>query len=80
MNWLVPGLQLLRGIFMLVQLKATTYAQFMTLRFLIGLFNAALYPGVHYVLRSWYRRVEINMRGGLYYAGYVAGSFSASLI
>ncbi|KAE9962446.1 hypothetical protein BLS_000310 [Venturia inaequalis] len=36
---------------------ANGYAELMTYRFMIGVFEAAFFPGVHFVLGAWYRCV-----------------------
>ncbi|TVY35886.1 putative transporter, partial [Lachnellula occidentalis] len=52
----------------------------MAYRFIIGLFEAVYFPGVHYVLGSWYRGDEIGRRGGLFYVGLTLGTLTAGLI
>ncbi|TIA13627.1 MFS general substrate transporter [Aureobasidium pullulans] len=49
-------------------------------RFLVGLFESAFFPAVHYVLGSWYRGDETNRRGGVFYVGLTLGTLTASLI
>jgi MFS family permease len=55
MNYLVPALDILWGLFTLLQYRASSYSEMMAYRFLVGLFESAYFPAVHYVLGSWYR-------------------------
>lgn len=43
MNWLIPGMEFLWGIFTLLQYRATTYSELMAYRFFIGLFEVFLF-------------------------------------
>lgn len=38
------------------------------------------FPGVHFVLGSWYRSDEIGRRGGAFYVGLTLGTLTASLL
>jgi MFS family permease len=49
-------------------------------RFLVGLFESAYFPAVHYVLGFWYRGDEINRRGGVFYVGLTLGTLTAGLL
>ncbi|CAH0055640.1 unnamed protein product [Clonostachys solani] len=53
MNYLVPGIQLMWGVFTLVQFRANSYSAFMVLRFLVGFFEGPFFIAVQYVLGSW---------------------------
>lgn len=52
----------------------------MAYRFLIGLFESAYFPGVHYVFGSWYRGDEVGRRGGVFYVGLTLGTLTAGLL
>lgn len=80
MNLLVPGLDLLWGIFTLLQYRVQGYSELMAYRFLVGLFESAYFPAVHFVLGSWYRSDEINRRGGIFYVGLTLGTLTAGLL
>jgi MFS family permease len=43
-----------------------TRAQACAVRFLLGIFEAGIMPGVAYYLSRWYRRSELAFRLGLY--------------
>ncbi|KAL4904123.1 hypothetical protein BDW74DRAFT_168564 [Aspergillus multicolor] len=80
MHYLVPALDLLWGIFTLLQYRATSYAEIMAYRFMVSIFEASYFPGVHYVLGSWYKSNEIGRRGGAFYVGLTLGYLTASLL
>ncbi|KAI5478337.1 hypothetical protein MNV49_005188 [Pseudohyphozyma bogoriensis] len=72
MNILIPTLDILWGIFTLIQYKATSYGQMMAYRFIIGALEA--------FLGSWYRKDEIGRRGGVFYLGLALGNLTAGLL
>ncbi|KAJ5666905.1 hypothetical protein N7462_011314, partial [Penicillium macrosclerotiorum] len=80
MSWIIPFMDVAWGIFTLVQYRATSYAELAAYRFLVGWFEAAYYPGMHYIFGSWYRSDEIARRGGCFYVGLTLGTLTASLI
>ena len=43
-----------------------TRAQACAVRFLLGIFEAGMMPGIAYYLSRWYRRAELAFRLGLY--------------
>jgi MFS family permease len=49
-------------------------------RFLLGLAEAGLFPGVNYYLSCWYKRSELGLRAALFFsAAALAGSFGGLL-
>ncbi|KAK9474977.1 major facilitator superfamily domain-containing protein [Dipodascopsis tothii] len=80
MELFIPGMDILWGFFTLAQYKAQNKAQMMALRFLIGCAEATFFPGVHYVLGSWFKADEIGRRGGIFYIGVYLGSLTAGLL
>ncbi|KAM0811532.1 putative Major facilitator superfamily domain-containing protein [Seiridium cardinale] len=77
---LVPTLDLGWGIFTLLQYRAQSYGEIMAYMLMVSLFEASYFPGVHFVLGSWYRSDEIGRRGGIFYVGLTLGTLIASLI
>lgn len=61
------------SLFVLFLFKCQTASQFYGLRFCIGLFESAAWPGVQYVLGCWYRRSEMARRSGLFVMSGVLG-------
>ncbi|KAJ2932770.1 hypothetical protein H1R20_g4327, partial [Candolleomyces eurysporus] len=57
-----------------------SYAGLLTLRLLLGLTEAGLYPGVVYYISSWYKRSETGFRVAIFFSSAtVAGAFSGLL-
>jgi|SRR5690242_2077966 len=79
-HWLIPACDIAWGVFTLLQFRVNTYAELAAYRFLIGWFEAAFFPAMHYVFGSWYRGHEIARRGGIFYTGLGLGTLTAGLI
>ncbi|KAK1997677.1 major facilitator superfamily transporter [Colletotrichum falcatum] len=79
-HWLIPFLDISWGIFTLLQFRVTGFAELAAYRFLVGWFEAAFFPAMHYLFGSWYRGDEIARRGGLFYVGLSLGTLTAGLI
>ncbi|KAF4471927.1 transporter SEO1 [Fusarium albosuccineum] len=79
-HWLLPFLDVAWGIFTLLQYRVTSFAELAAYRFLVGWFEAAFFPVMHYLFGSWYRGDEIGRRGGIFYVGLSLGTLTAGLI
>ncbi|KAL4883240.1 major facilitator superfamily domain-containing protein [Aspergillus karnatakaensis] len=80
MSWVIPFLDIMWGVFTLLQYRVTSYGELMAYRFMVGWFEAAFFPGMHYIFGAWYRGDEIARRGGCFYVGLTLGTLTASLI
>ncbi|EEY15279.1 vitamin H transporter [Verticillium alfalfae VaMs.102] len=80
MHWLIPFLDISWGIFTLLQYRVQGFPELAAYRFLVGFFEAAFFPLIHYVLGAWYRGDEIARRGGIFYTGLSLGTLTAGLI
>ncbi|CRK16032.1 hypothetical protein BN1723_002211 [Verticillium longisporum] len=80
MHWLIPFLDISWGIFTLLQYRVQGFSELAAYRFLVGFFEAAFFPLIHYVLGAWYRGDEIARRGGIFYTGLSLGTLTAGLI
>ncbi|KAI0080273.1 MFS general substrate transporter [Panus rudis PR-1116 ss-1] len=68
------------GIAMTMHGLVTNYAGLLGLRFLLGLAEAGLYPGVVFYMSCWYKRSELGTRVGVFFSSAtVAGAFSGLL-
>ncbi|KAJ3512288.1 hypothetical protein NLJ89_g3607 [Agrocybe chaxingu] len=73
-------LMLFWGIMMTLQGIVHNYPQLLAMRFLLGLFEAGLFPGVSYYLSCWYKRSEFGLRAALFFsAATVSGAFGGLL-
>ncbi|KAH7357657.1 major facilitator superfamily transporter [Pyrenochaeta sp. MPI-SDFR-AT-0127] len=79
-QWLIPACDIMWGIFTLLQYRVNSYAELAAYRFMIGWFEAAFFPAMHYVFGSWYKGHEIARRGGIFYTGLGLGTLTAGLI
>lgn len=70
--WL-PGCLFVWSLFVLFLYKCNSAHQFYVLRFFIGLFESAAWPGVMYCLGSWYRKSELARRSGFFVMSGVLG-------
>ena len=79
-GWFIPLLTLLFGIYSLGTAWVTDVPQAMGVRFLLGMFEAGMLPGIAYYLSRWYRRSELTFRLSLYIVmGPLAGAFGGLL-
>ncbi|VEU19574.1 DEKNAAC100035 [Brettanomyces naardenensis] len=68
------------GLFTLTTYKVESVAGLQAMRFMVGSFEAAYYPSIHYILGSWYLPSEISRRGALFYIGQFLGVLTSGLL
>jgi MFS family permease len=79
-GWYIPALSLGFGISSIGTAFVHTRAQACGVRFLLGMFEAGLMPGIAYYLSRWYRRSELAFRLSLYIVmAPLAGAFGGLL-
>ncbi|WWC90247.1 uncharacterized protein L201_005180 [Kwoniella dendrophila CBS 6074] len=79
-RWVIPALELGWGIATLGSYAVKSYKSLYALRFLVGLFESGFYPGIHYLLGSWYTPAEIGKRAMIFWlAGSLGNMFSGFL-
>ncbi|GAD94613.1 hypothetical protein NECHADRAFT_37175 [Paecilomyces variotii No. 5] len=66
-RWLLPTLEILWGICTFAQSRVTNTQQLYALRFLVGMFEAPVFAGTHFVLGSWYSGSELFKRAGTWF-------------
>ncbi|KAI5118001.1 hypothetical protein M0805_008101 [Coniferiporia weirii] len=77
--WL-STLMLLWGIMMTVQGLVHNYGGLLGMRWMLGMFEAGLFPGVNYYLSCWYKRSEFGVRAAIFFsAATVSGAFGGLL-
>ncbi|KAH9913952.1 MFS general substrate transporter [Epithele typhae] len=68
------------GIMMTVQGLVHNYGGLLGMRWLLGMFEAGLFPGVNYYLSCWYKRSEFGIRAAVFFsAATVSGAFGGLL-
>lgn len=79
-GWFIPFISLCFGICSVGTAFVSTKAQACGVRFLLGVFEAGMMPGIAYYLSRWYRRSELTFRLGLYIVmAPLAGAFGGLL-
>ena len=79
-RWVIPTLELGWGIATICNSTVKSYKALYALRFLVGLFESGFYPGIHYLLGSWYTPQEIGKRAMIFWlAGSIGQLFSGFL-
>ncbi len=80
LNFWLPALDICWGLLTLATYKVNSTGSLMALRFFVGVFETAFYPGMNYLFGSWYKPSEIGRRGGLHYTGLMLGTITAGLL
>lgn len=76
----IPTIMVLWGVVMTCMGFVQGFASLFSLRLLLGIFEAGLYPGVTYGLTMYYAKREMQSRQAIFYcASSVAGAFSGIL-
>ncbi|RSH86305.1 uncharacterized protein EHS24_004547 [Apiotrichum porosum] len=58
----------------------TTYQQIYVIRFFVGLFESAYYPGLHFLIGSWYSKEELGKRASLFQAACAIGTLLSQVL
>ncbi|KKY35124.1 putative pantothenate transporter [Diaporthe ampelina] len=66
-RWLLPTLEVLWGVVTFAQSRVTDVHQLYALRFLVGMFEAPVFAGTHFILGSWYSGAELYRRAGTWF-------------
>ncbi|KAM0700741.1 hypothetical protein Q7P35_012462 [Cladosporium inversicolor] len=79
-GWFLPATTLAFGICSLGTAFVHTFSQACAVRFLLGIFEAGMLPGIAYYMSRWYRRSELAFRLSLYIVmAPLAGAFGGLL-
>lgn len=79
-GWFIPATSLGFGLCSIFTALVHTKAQACGVRFLLGLFEAGVFPGIAYYLSRWYRRSELAFRLAMYLVmAPLAGAFGGLL-
>ncbi|KAF5722316.1 tartrate transporter [Fusarium mundagurra] len=79
-GWFIPGTSVAFGVASLGTAFVHTMGQACAVRFILGIFEAGMLPGIAYYLSRWYRRSELAFRLAIYIAmGSFAGAFGGLL-
>ncbi|KAF2656229.1 MFS general substrate transporter [Lophiostoma macrostomum CBS 122681] len=79
-RWVIPTLEIGWGVATFALSGVKNYKALYALRFLVGLFESGFYPGIHYLLGSWYTPRELGKRAMIFWlAGSIGQMFSGFL-
>ncbi|KAL2689195.1 hypothetical protein Neosp_003247 [[Neocosmospora] mangrovei] len=73
-RWLLPTLEVLWGIVTFAQSRVTNVHQLYAARFLVGMLEAPVFAGTHFILGSWYSGPELFKRAGTWFVCNPLGS------
>ncbi|KAI1871597.1 uncharacterized protein JN550_004591 [Neoarthrinium moseri] len=77
----IPACEITWSVMTILLSKCTSATQIYVLRFFIGLAESAFYPGMQYVVGSWYRKDELAKRSCIFHASSAIGTmFSGYLM
>lgn len=77
----IPACEVLWSVLTILMCKCTNPQQIYVLRFFIGLAESGFYPGIQYIIGSWYRKDELAKRSCIFHASSAIGSmFSGYLM
>lgn len=77
----VPACEVVWSVLTIVMCKCTNAKQIYVLRFFIGLAESCFYPGMQYIIGSWYRKDELAKRSCIFHAsGAIGAMFSGYLM
>ncbi|RBR15665.1 uncharacterized protein FIESC28_07306 [Fusarium coffeatum] len=79
-GWFIPGTAVCFGVASLGTAFVNTMGEACAVRFILGIFEAGMLPGIAYYLSRWYRRGELAFRLAIYVAmGSFGGAFGGLL-
>lgn len=79
-HWFLSLLMFAFGLLMTLQGFVQNYGGLVTVRFLMGIAEAGVYPGCFYLISMWYQRREAQKRFSFFFIGAsVAGAFGGLL-
>ncbi|KAM3523112.1 hypothetical protein NHJ13051_005292 [Beauveria bassiana] len=77
----IPSCEVIWSVLTIVMAKCSHAQQIYVLRFFIGLAESTFYPGMQYIIGSWYQKSELGKRSCIFHASSAIGSmFSAYLM
>lgn len=79
-RWYLPAAEFGWSLCVLFIYKCNTVQQIYAVRFFVGFFEAASWPGLHFMIGTWYRNHEINKRSGIFTASGIAATMFSGYI
>ncbi|ESZ96150.1 pantothenate transporter [Sclerotinia borealis F-4128] len=79
-RYYLPGAEFIWSLLVLFLYKVKSAEQIYVMRFFIGMVEATCWPGLHFMVGSWYRNHEINKRTGIFTASGIAATMFSGYI
>ncbi|ODN86834.1 pantothenate transporter [Cryptococcus wingfieldii CBS 7118] len=79
-RWVIPSLELGWGSATLASYGVKSCKSLYIFRFFVGLFESGFYPGMHYLLGSWYTPAEIGKRAMIFRLAGSLGTISSGVL
>ncbi|GFF62957.1 pantothenate transporter liz1 [Aspergillus lentulus] len=77
----IPAMELLWTVLTFAMARCNSPTQFYVLRFFVGLAESTFYPGMQYIIGSWYRKDELAKRSCIFHTSSgIASMFSGYLM
>ncbi|KAK9413336.1 putative Major facilitator superfamily domain-containing protein [Seiridium unicorne] len=76
----IPACEVLWSVLTILLCKCTSATQIYVLRFFIGLAESAFYPGMQYVIGSWYRKDELAKRSCIFHMSSSIGTMFSGFL
>jgi ACS family pantothenate transporter-like MFS transporter len=77
----IPACEVVWSIMTILMTQCTTATQMYVLRFFVGLAESGFYPGMQYIIGSWYRKDELAKRSCIFHSSSSLGTmFSGYLM
>lgn len=70
----IPTCEVVWSVLTIVMCKCTSAKQIYVLRFFVGLAESGFYPGMQYIIGSWYRKDELAKRSCIFHASGALGT------
>ncbi|KAF7303675.1 MFS general substrate transporter [Mycena indigotica] len=76
----IPTLELAWGLATLATYSVKSVKSLYAIRFFVGLFESGFYPGMHYILGSWYTPRELSKRSTIFWVSGSLGSMFSGFL
>lgn len=76
----IPSCEVTWSVLTIIMAKCSNVQQIYVLRFFIGLAESTFYPGMQYIIGSWYQKGELGKRSCIFHASSAVGSMVSAYL
>lgn len=77
----LPAIMFVWGCMTIAFVGIKSFGSLVALRFILGVIESGFFPGVLFLLSSWYKREELSKRFAIFYsASIISGAFGGILV